>query len=173
MNTKLPLEIQAWVDGELADAHAQRVARAIEQDPEARRLAENLRAFGRTLRDHEPVRPVPETRDFYWSRIRQGIEQAERTAERGPSRPAPAPAFHPLRWLAWLLPAGAAALAAVFLIHPADPFGQQLSPHLPATGSTPLVNHEVETPSTEISSLTFYAAEQGMTIVWLGRVDVL
>lgn len=163
------LRIQAWIDGELEPSEARKVAARVDTDPEARALAENLRSFASLIGEHPPVRAVPEPRDFYWSRIRQGIERAEAGAE-AQSQPRPVTPFHPLRWLAWLVPAGAAALAAMLFLRPVPPSDFDSIAGLPAT---PLTNHEVETPSKDVSSLTFYASKESMTVVWLGRIDFL
>lgn len=163
------LLIQAWIDGELEPSEARKIAARVESDPQARALAENLRAFSSLLHDHPPARAVPEPRDFYWSRIRQGIESTEAQAE-AQAQPRPSATFHPLRWLAWLVPVGAAAFAAMLFLRPMPSPDFATMAGLPAT---PLTNHEVETPSKDVSSLTFYASQESMTVVWLGTIDFL
>ena len=165
MNEQLQHRVQAWVDGELTEAEAGKVAEQVRLDPAVRALAENLRSFATVLREGEPVRPVPESRDFYWSRIREGIQRAERAADRPEARSAPSP----VRWLAWLLPLGAAALAMIFFVRSPEAYGPGGT-----IGSEPsLVGHVVETPSDEVTSLTFYSAQDSMTVVWLGKIDFL
>lgn len=160
--------LQAWIDGELDPAEAQAVAATVERDPAARQLATNLKTISALLRAEAPQPKVPESRDFYWSRIRQGIEQGEREKTR-----AQEPRTHaagPLRWLAWLVPTGAAALAVSLFFQPNNPFPVAVAPNPPQPA---LTDHEVETPSEDVSSMTFYAAEDSMTVVWLGRLDFL
>ena len=161
------LRLQAWVDGELDGdpAAVREVTARVDRDAGARALAGNLRAFSRQLREAEPAPTVPESRDFFFSKIRRGIEQAERE-----SHAQPAAATSPLRWLGWLVPVGAAALAAVLLLQPGSPVPGTLSSAEPAQA---LIDHEVETPSSDVSSLTFYAAKDSMTVVWLGRIDFM
>lgn len=178
MNTREQELVQAWVDGELDPADAREAARLVETDPACRTLAENLRAFSGLLRDHEPARPVPETREFYWSRIRRGIEQAERTA----ARPQPSPLR---RWLPWLIPAGAAALAVSLMMRPpagpsdspataiATATAQDAGPGAGAGVVPTLAEHEVEAVSDQVTTLTFYSSQDAMTVVWLGQVDLL
>lgn len=160
---ELSLHLQAWIDGELDAPAARRIAARVEREPELREQAERLRQVSALLRDNPPVRTVPEPRDFYWSRIRQGIE---RTAPTAPTASSGHPGS-PLRWLGWLLPAGAAALAAILLFRPLPPMGSA------GLQSPALTGHEIDTPSGDLSSLTYYASQDGMTVVWLGRIDLL
>lgn len=158
---EIELEIQSWVDGELAPEAEQRLSQRLRDDPNLAQLAQNLRAFSQLLRTEAPTPQVPDSRDFYWSRIRRGIEAA--------GNPAPTPTRAPFtRWLAWLVPAGAVALTITLLLPPPSPTADPI----PVTRQA-LTDHEVETPSSDISSLTFYAAQDGMTIVWLGKIDML
>jgi anti-sigma factor RsiW len=162
---ELELQIQAWVDGELGPDATRRMAERIQQDPELKALADNLRSLSHLVREECPQPSVPVSRDFYWSGIRRGIEQSSREEVRAstPARPA--------RWLAWLLPVGAAALALALFLPSApapNPGGGTL-----AASDQALTDHELETPSPDVSSLTFYAAQDSMTIVWLGRIDSL
>ncbi len=161
------LQIQAWVDGELGPEATRLMVERVRQDPEARALADNLKAFSGLVREECPQPAVPVSRDFYWSGIRRGIEQASPEATRSPA----SAASHPARWLAWLLPLGAAAMAiALFL--PSGPTPDPEGGTLVASDQA-LIDHEIETPSSDVSSLTFYAAQDSMTIVWLGRIDSL
>jgi hypothetical protein len=82
--------------------------------------------------------------------------------------------------LAWLLPACAAIALLVWLPsrqEPAAPNPGSLADarSLPTQDSTTvtMVGHEIETPDTGMASLTFYSAQNAMTVVWLDRVDLL
>ena len=168
MDHEFERRLQAWVDGQLDPTEARAVAATVEKDAEARQLAQNLRSLSGLLQTHAPEPTVPESRDFYWSRIRNGIEQADRGAERVDGWGSRQPGL--LRWLAWLVPTGAAAFAAVLFLQPSNPYPLGLTPAIPVPA---LTDHEIETPSDEVSSLTFYASEDSMTVVWLGRIDFL
>lgn len=166
-----PERVQAWVDGELPETEARELARQLEQDPTSRALAENLRDFSRLLREHEPVHPLAESRDFYWSKIRRGIEAQEAAAARAETT-TPVRVSRRRWFLPWALPAGAALLAAaLYLGGPGShPSGRQTH----AKANEPVMtDHEVESPSEEMTTVTFYSAQDGMTVVWLGRVDLI
>lgn len=180
MNQEQQHRLQSWVDGQLDPKSAQEVARWIESEPEARQLTENLRQVRRWVRDHEPVRPVPESRDFYWSKIRRGIEAAE-NVETSPAqtRTSAKPRATATHWWRWLIPAGAFAL--LFLaFRPGAPRQENLAPlaritslEAPAPRTAMVAGHEIETPSAELTSLTFYSSQDAMTVVWVGNVDLL
>lgn len=177
MNDELRHRLQSWVDGQLEPAAAEEIARLAAREPEARQLTENLRQVRQLLRTHEPVRTVPESRDFYWSRIRRGIEAGEAAAvETAASSDAPDRRW---TWWRWLLPVAGAALVVVAL-RPWTPT-DEVSPDTgsvtvakgPASATAVVSGHEVETPSPELTSLTFYSAQDAMTVVWVGSVDML
>ena len=167
MNPLLQEKVQAWVDGQLDAAETREVAAQVERDPECRALADNLRSFSHLLRENPPARTVPDSREFYWNAIRRGIEQSERARARDAT--GDRSFASPIRWLAWFLPVGVAALAFALLFRP----GTEV-PSTPAAGAVPrLAHHEVEAGSDQITTLTFYASEEAMTVVWLGDVDLL
>jgi len=77
MNQDLALKYQAFVDGELREAEARHVAQLLETDPEARALVAELRDTKTLLAGNEPQLPLPESRDFYWSKIQRDIQCLE------------------------------------------------------------------------------------------------
>lgn len=170
MNQELQRQLQAWVDGELSPAEARDLAEQVREDAEAQALCENLRRWTAVLKAHEPAPQVPESREFYWSRIRRGILESD---SRPPARPQPvADGLRLSRWLAWLLPVGACAVAALLLV-PKFTRDQGPGSLAAAPSSQPIVGHEVEAPSDQVTTLTFYSAQDSMTVVWLGNVDLL
>lgn len=179
MNPELEHQLQAWVDGQLPPDEARELAARVERDPALRALADNLRSFSRLLKDHEPVRGVPDSREFYWSRIRQGIERAGAAAAPAPESERAGGAW--LRWLAWMVPAAGAALALVAFLSQPSPQEREARPVAVAEAvEGPRAadrggpgNLEVESPSDQLTTLTFYSAQDAMTVVWLGRVDLL
>lgn len=184
MNNLSPSDLQAWVDGQLDPATAQAVADLVQRDPQARALSEDLRLLRHLVRDHEPnPAPLPVKPDYFWARIQEGIQRldpdpdTDPTFDPAPSAPHPA---SPARWLAWLLPAGAAIALLIWLPQPQEPTTSnpgslataQATPTQPSNAIT-MVGHEIETPNTGMASLTFYSAQNAMTVVWLDRVDLL
>jgi len=141
--THLTLDLQAYVDGELEPKQKAAIERVLQTDAEARTLVEGLQALSRLVRDNEPARTVPVSRDFYWSQIQQRIDAADR--EHRPSAP---PARSALHWLRWLVPAlGVAAVAVV------------ISSQNPSNQSS--------TQLTDSQTLTFHSDADGVTIAWI------
>jgi anti-sigma factor RsiW len=115
MKQDLELKLQAWLDGELSPAEAEAMRRFTESDPAAQSLVAELQGIRAALSQHEQSIAVPETREFYWSKIQREIQRAEQQPR--PKLP------WTRRWRLWIAPvAGASALAAVLLItlHPAS-----------------------------------------------------
>lgn len=160
MKPQAIIELQTWVDGELDADHARRVEARVAADAESRTLAGNLRSFRQLVREHEPARAMPVSRDFYWSRIRREIERESATPVL--EQPARRPAWIP--WLAWLVPAAAVVVAGLFL-------GRD-SGQAPAPPGA-MVGHRIEVPDTGMSTLTFYSAKDAVTVVWVSHVEML
>jgi anti-sigma factor RsiW len=153
MNLDAALKLQAWVDGQLPEAEARRVAAWVRNHPEARDLAGQLDALRSALRSAEPEYPLPLSREFYWSRIEQAIRRAQ-------AQPVPAPTALP--WQTWLLRLLApAAILAVFALFVAAPT-LRTHGHPHRLGSA-----EIESPLEDMSSFTFRSESEGMTVVWV------
>ena len=152
MKTQDALRIQTWLDGALPASETRAVERLIEQDTEARDLVAELRWTQTALRAGEVPRSLPESREFYWSKIRKAIEVAEHSPG-GSVRTGWVPPV--LRWLA---PAGIAAALAVLLTLPI----LRTRPEEPWASGT-----EIESPLSDISSFSFRSEAERMTIVWI------
>ena len=110
MKPDLELKLQAWLDGELPAAQAEQARRLAAADPKAATLAAELQAIKAAFLNNEETVPVPETREFYWSKIERQI-QREEAVGRAPG------ALWAGRFRRWLAPlAGVAALAAVLVV---------------------------------------------------------
>jgi anti-sigma factor RsiW len=145
------LKLQAYVDGELPAAEARELAEALARDAGQQRLHDHLHSIKVLVRENETVRPVPETREFYWSQIERrlaALPGADRVVARGWGW-----------WLRWLVPVGATALLCAYWLMPGD-----LGPG-PEAGR--LVEYEVETPLEGMSSITFRSEAAAMTVVWV------
>ncbi len=146
------LKTQAWLDGELPPAEAAAIARLVNNDAAARDLSTELRQTTAALAVGEPVRPVPESREFYWSKIERAIRAAE------DSRPS---ASRPAWWRSlarWLVPAGFTAALAVWV---ASPYLHQRQQGSWVSGA------EIESPLNDVGSFTFRSEAERMTVVWI------
>jgi anti-sigma factor RsiW len=160
MKRDLALKYQAFVDGELSEREARGVAEAIERDPEAQALVAELRATRTALAGNEPEVTLPETPEFYWSKIEREIRRCG-AEPLGASEGRWAAAF--AGWRRFLAPvAGVAvmaflAIAAVKLFHTAqvDDYAQHLA--------------EIENLSEHSTSFSFRS--DNMFVVWVQDKD--
>src|SRR5437588_5828731 len=83
MNLESELELQSYLDGELSDRQARNIAERVAGDDQARLLLAELKMTKAALAEGELEIHVPETREFYWSKIQREIERAE-TAQPAP-----------------------------------------------------------------------------------------
>src|SRR2546425_6017069 len=100
MDYNSQLKLQAYLDGELPEAEARAVANWLAQDREAVALLGELRNTRQALVGLEVGVTLPESREFFWSKIERDIRPQE--------QPEPAAGRAPL-WSAWrrfLVPAG-------------------------------------------------------------------
>ncbi len=152
INHEKELKVQAHLDQELSSGEAKQVAQWLEADPAAKAVRAELEAVRRLMRVGEVEVKLPESREFYWSKIERAIQsqttQAARTANRAP-RP---------WWWRVLAPAmgGLALLAAVLSLVRSS-----------STGSSLAYLHEIETPLEDTSAISFHSQSAGMTVVWV------
>jgi len=139
------LKIQALLDDELSPSDARRLAETLAQDPEARALLAELKGTKAALKSFEEPFTLPETREFFWSKIERSIQaQPERVV-----------AWAPL-WVAWrrfLVPVSSlAALVLLALLTLLGPGGK--GPEFEAALSDP-------------GAFTYRDYSTGATLVWL------
>ena len=160
--TDLPtaLILQAHLDGELAPDDAREVVSLLQRDTEVRALFDELKSTRRLLAANEPEISLPESREFYWSKIRRELERLDREP---PVRPLQA--WGILRWLRLALPACAVLVLVAVMLH--------RSAFAPGPGS-PLfaVGDEIETPLEELNSFTFRSESARLTVVWVSDTFV-
>jgi hypothetical protein len=147
MKHELELKVQAWLDGELSEHEAARIADWVARDAEAGILVAELGTVRKAMVENEVVAPHPETREFHWSKIERQIQRDELTPHRSP-----------VSWMAqWrriLVPvAGVTALACVLALAV-----QQL--HRPTFD-------EISATDQGMEAVTFHDQSAGMTVVWL------
>ena len=147
---KEQLKLQAWLDGELSDSEARTVADWVAKDAEASALAAELRNTHSALSVFEAEVKLPETREFYWSKIAREIERADCVDQPAPAR-SPASIFLAFRKL--LVPAMgiAAVLLGIAVIRPQ--FGT--------------ADSDMETAMTDANAFTYRDYDHGTTLVWL------
>jgi anti-sigma factor RsiW len=152
MNDEQQLKLQAFLDGELPEPEARAVASWLARDAEATALLSELRHTRQALAASEPALKVPESREFYWSKIQREIERQEPARE---TVVEPDSVFKILR--RFLLPAGSvAALAAILLVS-----GLQFGLRRPS--STP----DTEMNLAQADTFTYRDNANGTTLVWL------
>lgn len=150
MNYEEQLKIQAYLDGELAVAESKQIEALLVGDTEAQALLSELKSTRQIFKDAEAEYRVPESREFYWSKIQRQIES---------EAAAPARTERPASWLAawrrFMAPIG--ALAAVLIVTLFTLSGN----HNPAAGP------DVETSLADPGAFTYRDYDAGATLVWL------
>src|SRR6267378_6728212 len=77
MDYDAQLKLQAYLDGELPEAEAREVANWLARDREAAALHTELRNTRQALVGFEVGVELPESREFFWSKIRREIHRLE------------------------------------------------------------------------------------------------
>jgi anti-sigma factor RsiW len=151
MDYDAQLKLQAFLDGELPEGEARKVAEWVARDHEAAALAEELRNTRGALAGFEAEMQFPESREFFWSKVQRQIQRLETPDP----KPAPTPIFALLR--RFLVPGSALALvlvAAMVVIRPAAPSGRSVTPG-------------IETALADAGAFTYRDYSAGTTLVWL------
>lgn len=152
MKDETAIKLQAWVDGDASAPPPAEVAALLERDPEAKAVVAMLRVTRDVLREGEPPMTLPETREFYWSKIERAIVREQVREEQPPS-------IRRAGWLLrWLAPAGILAMLALLVASP-------VLRGRPGLGGRPMA--EIDSPLDDLSSFTFRSESEGMTVVWV------
>jgi len=150
MNREFELKLQAYLDGELGAREARDLEARVQTDAEAQALLAELRMTAGALRGNEPEYRVPDTREFYWSKIDRAIEAADHS----PS----APRSWGLGWLFRYWPQLSGASVAALLL-------------LAATAHFHLLSKpgwdDIENPLSETGTFCFRSEPDRMTLVWV------
>jgi anti-sigma factor RsiW len=145
MKEDLQLKLQAYLDGELSAVDRTEMESLLAQDPEARALVAELRHTFGALAAYESDLKLPESREFYWSKIQREINR----------QPAPT-AVPELSLGAWLrrilVPAGAFAAVTIAVLLT-----------LPRTDG----GGDTFADATEGAAFTYQNYATGTTLVWL------
>src|SRR5262245_61800765 len=160
MNMEQQLRVQAWVDGELPEAEARQIESLVNGDKQAQQLVAELRTTKSALLGNETAMALPETREFYWSKIRRDIERLDQAAA-GESRPVP----WVLNWRRWMAPLSGVALVAFFSLLSINIFRQPLGDD----SANYLV--EEENLSDHVGSISYRSQSENMFVVYLYNKD--
>jgi anti-sigma factor RsiW len=143
--------LQAFLDGELPGKEAREVAAWVARDGEATDLLKEFRNTRGALAGFETGLKVPESREFYWSKIEREIRRLE-------PAPAPSPSFSPLAWLRrFIMPAGAVAALLLIAAIAGLESGLLRPSHRP----------ETEMAAADSGTFTYHDDASGTTLVWL------
>lgn len=152
MNQDFQLKLQAFLDGELTDRETREVEAVLAVDAEARALLTELRNTTDALAGFESDLKLPETREFFWSKIQREIQRDIQRQEKEAERPAPV-SF----WRRLFIPTGAFAVLVLVGLIAFKSFG-------PTSDAQAAV---VETFLTDSGAMTYRDETEGMTVVWL------
>ncbi len=146
MNQETQFKLQAYLDGELSAGERQEVETLLQHNHAAQELLAELRHTTGALADYESGIKVPETREFYWSKIQREISRPP-----APSRAAGVSIATTLRRL--LVPAGAFAAVALAIMLSLPRGGGDGSDYFSASG--------------DAVAFTYQNYKTGTTLVWL------
>jgi len=152
MNQDFQLKLQAHLDGELTERETREVESVLAADAEARALLTELRNTTDALADFEADLKLPETREFFWSKIRREIQREIQRQEKEADHPVPAPF-----WRRLFVPTGAFAVLVLVGMIAFKSFG-------PTSDAQAAV---VETFLTDAGAITYRDEAERMTVVWL------
>ncbi len=158
MNLEQQLKLQAFLDGELPEHEAREVLVWTQRDREAAALLAELKNTRQAMAKSEPHLSVPESREFFWSKIERKIQRQEPQA-----LPPDVSIFATLR--CFLLPAGtiAAVVIAGLLAHFNAPVpAPKAVVETVADADTPTV----ETTLADSDATTYRDTSEGTTLVW-------
>jgi len=149
MDIESQLKLQSFLDGELPESEAREVANWLARDSEAAALVAELRNTRQALSGFDEGIRVPESREFFWSKIEKDIRRQDLK---------PVGARSSTSWLEslrrLLVPAGAvAALALVAL--------------LAVTQTSVSSGSHLEAASADPGAFTYRDFRNRTTLVWL------
>ncbi len=156
MNHDAQLKLQAYRDGELPAAEAAEVQSWLARDAEARALLAELEHTAKALSGNEAELKLPESREFFWSKIEREIQRLEQPATRDPARE--------ISWTVWVRQqfaplAGLASLAIVLGLLIAHPGGRS------SVADSGVI--DLALASDDMGAHTFRDQDQRITVVWL------
>jgi negative regulator of sigma E activity len=159
MTQEQQMKLQAFLDGELPEREAREILAWTQRDHEAASLLAELKNTRAAMVKSEPHLSVPESREFFWSKIEREIQRLEPQAASAPE----VSIFTTVR--RWLLPAAAvsAVVIAGMIAHFNVPnYVPKPEVQTVADADTPAV----ETTLANSDATTYRDASEGTTLVW-------
>ncbi len=141
------LKLQAYLDGELPESEAREMDSRLTRDSDAAALLTELRQTRQAVRSLAEEVRLPESREFYWSKIKREIERQESRAD----SPQAVPLI--LRLRRFLLPAAGLALLVIAAL---------VSVQTPSQENAP-----IETALADPGAMIYHDYSAGATYVWL------
>ena len=148
MTEEQQLKLQSFLDGELPEDEAREAASWIARDAEATALVNELRNTRKALKSSEANMQLPESCEFFWSKIEREIQRLGPAPVTKPS----VSLFDYLRRL--LMPLSAAAVLVIAGLMAFYPAGLGHST-------------ETEVAMADSNNFTYHDYSAGMTLVWL------
>jgi len=150
MNQELQFKLQAYLDGELPDGEAAEVRELIARDHGAQALFDELTNTNAALEGHETEVKLPESREFYWSKIQREIARLEAPVA------VPEPKDSWAGWVLrrWLPVSGLAAASCAVVLF------------MLLSGNTQAQLAEMELNSDKMGAYTFRDQKEKMTMIW-------
>ena len=151
MDYDAQLKLQAYLDGELSESEAKEVAKWLAQDQEAVLLHSELKNTRQALAAGEKPFTLPESREFFWSKIEREISRLE--------APEPVRQRESLlaRWRKLLVPISAAAVLGIVI--------------LTAIGPIESSGPDSEVASEDSNGFVYRDDAGGTTLVWLSYAE--
>lgn len=143
------LKVQAFVDGELPESEQATIAALIARDSDVAALVKELKQTRQALAGSESGGPLPESREFYWSKIQREIARFPRE-QSAPDRPSLASLL--LRWLVPVTCVAVLVAAGVFY----ERYG--------GNGSDEVI---WQAANSDVNAFTYRDYDEGMTVMWL------
>ena len=164
MNQEQQLKLQALLDGELPEREAREILAWTQRDSAAAGLLAELRNTRAAMAKAEPHLSLPETREFFWSKIEREIQRLEPQTTSAPK----VSAFTMLRRLLLSAAAVSVLLIAGMIAHFNFPnHSPKNAVEIVADADAP----SVETTLANADATTYRDASEGTTLVWFSSVD--
>jgi anti-sigma factor RsiW len=156
MNLEQQLKLQAFLDGELPENEAREILAWTQRDGEAAALLAELKNTRAVMVKSEPHLSVPETREFFWSKIGREIERRETQKKSAPEFSV----FAALRRFFFPAVALGALVIAGLVAHFNVP--KTVVENVADADGTP----DVETALADSDATTYRDDSEGTTLVW-------